>query len=133
METVACELKYSGVAFAFLLAAAGGTLAIVLVLPLGPAIRAAVLLYLFAQSARACRALVTPRALRLFRSREMHVLEADGTWREGVVRDGSFVLPWLTVVRWRPRGARFDRGLVLLRGMALEEELRKIRVILRFG
>jgi hypothetical protein len=70
--------------------------------------------------------------MRLERTRRIHVQLSNGTWRTGTVRDGCFVLPALTVIRWRPDGARLDRALPLLPGMALPEELRKIRVILRF-
>jgi hypothetical protein len=133
METVACELKYSGVGMAFLLLATAATLALVLAMPLDPAIRAPGVLYVAAQSARACRAMLAPIALRLHRTREIHVCEAGGAWVTGELRDGSFVLPWLTIVRWRPAGARTDRTLVLVRGMATDDNLRKIRVILRFS
>jgi len=131
MDSVACELKYSGAAMAFLLAAFAGTVAVVLATPWPPGLRAAILAYAFAQAARACRALLAPRALRLHRTREIHVQSANGTWRTGTVRDGCFVLPALTVIRWRPAGARLDQALPLLPGMASREELRKIRVILR--
>ena len=56
-----------------------------------------------------------------------------GEWRQGTVRDGCVVLRWLVAIRWRPAGGRFDRALLLLPGMAGEEDLRKIRVILRMA
>ena len=133
MEAVACELKYSGVALAALLAATAATLGLAVVLPLAVPLRAAVVAYVLAQAARACRELLAPRALRLHLEGDIHVLHGRDRWLEGRVRPGSFVLPWLTVVRWRPHGRRFDRSLVLLPGMADGEDLRKIRVILRCG
>lgn len=133
METVACELKYSGVAFAFLLAATAWTVGLVLATPWPPWLRAAILAYVASQAARACRVLLAPTAIRLRHSRDIQLRSADGAWEEGTVRDGSFVLPWLTIIRWRPAGARLDRTLLLLPGMAPAEELRKIRVILRFS
>jgi hypothetical protein len=132
METVACELKYSGVGIAALLLAFAATLAIVLATPLPPLARAAALLFAAASALRACRSLLAPRSLRLTRSRELHVRD-DAGWRSGMVRDGSFVMPWLTVVRWRPDGARFDRTLLLLPDLAPPGEMRKIRVILRWA
>lgn len=132
METVACELKYSGAGMAILLAATIATLALVLVLPLPDLGRASLLLYVAASAVRACRALLAPRWLRLDASRGIELREDRGV-RSGQVRDGCFVMPWLTVVRWRPEGDHRDRTLLLLPGMATGEELRKIRVILRWA
>jgi hypothetical protein len=132
IEAVACELQYSGVGVGALLAATAATLALVLALPVSALLRASLLLYVFASSARACRAILAPRGLRLRRSGEIQVREGD-RWTEGTVRDGSFVMPWLTIVRWRPEGARRDRALLLLPGMAPPDELRKIRIFLRWG
>ena len=131
METVACELKYSGAGIAFLLAAVAASLGLVLALPLSGFLRTALMTYVMAQAARACRRLLAARALRLRLGGDIQVQDDRGRWTEGRVRDGSFVLPWLTIVRWRPAGARFDRTLALLPGMARAEDLRNIRVILR--
>ena len=132
MESVTCELKYSGVAIGALLAATAATQALLLALPLDGGLRAASLAYVFLQAARACRAHLSVRALRLDRDRRIEVLQA-GRWCAGAVREGSFVLPWLTVVRWRPEGMRSDRTVLLLPAMVSAEGLRKIRVLLRFG
>ena len=132
METVACELKYSGAGIAILLAATAVTLALVLAMPLPPLARAALLLFVAASAARACRALLAPRWLRLDATRGLELREDRGS-SAGQVRDGSFVMPWLTIVRWRPEGARRDRTLLLLPGMAAPEEMRKIRAILRWA
>jgi hypothetical protein len=58
---------------------------------------------------------------------------ARGPPAEGRVVDGSFVAPWLVVVRWRPDGARWTRSIFLLPDMAGEQELRRLRVLLRWG
>ena len=50
---------------------------------------------------------------------------------QGTVRDGSFVAPWLTIVRWRRTGTRFDRTLLLLPDMLGKEDFRQLRVILK--
>jgi toxin CptA len=73
------------------------------------------------------------RALILRRSREIEVGLDSGRWVHGAVRDGSFVAPWLTIVRWRPAGARFDRSIVILPGMLGAEEFRRLRVMLRWS
>jgi toxin CptA len=132
IEAVACELKYSGVGVAVLLGAAAATFALVVAMPMAPLLRASLVLYVFAAAARACRELVAPRSLRLGRTGEVHVRDAAG-WRDGELREGSFVMPWLVVLRWRPSGRRFDRTLVLLPGMAPPDDLRKIRVFLRWA
>lgn len=133
MEAVDCELKYSGVALAFLLAACVASVLLAFVLPLGGALRAAVVLYVVAQGLRACRALTRVTGLRLGVGSRVAVRGPGGGWEEGVVRDGGLALPALTVVRWRPAGARWDRTLLLVPGMAPREALRRIRVILRHG
>lgn len=131
MEAVTCELQYSGAALAALLVATAATEGLLLALPLSGGLRAAGMAYVFLQAARACRGLLALRALRLDDERRIEVHWA-GRWRAGAVRDGSFVLSWLTVVRWRPEGAWFDRTVLLLPAMASAETLRKIRVLLRF-
>lgn len=132
MEAVECELKYSGVGVALLLLVAGATVAVVLATPMGPLLRASLLAYVAAVAARACRCLLAPRALRIDHERRIEVVDARGR-RPGTVRDGSFVMPWLTIVRWRPDGGRGDRALILLPGMASAANMRKIRVILRWA
>lgn len=132
VRAVACELKYSGAGLAILLCAAAATMALVLAIPMGALLRSSLVLYVFASSARACRQLLAPRSLRLARSGEIHV-RGDGGWRSGRVRGGSFVMPWLVIIRWRPQGARLDRSLVLLPDMAARDELRNIRVFLRWA
>jgi toxin CptA len=66
-------------------------------------------------------------------SGEVAVQDRDGEWVRGELRDGSFVAPWLTLVRWRPEGRRLDRTVLLIPGMAAEEELRRLRILLRWA
>lgn len=73
-----------------------------------------------------------PRAFALHASGEVAVQSHDGDWRRGGLRDGGFVAPWLVIVRWRPEGARLDRTILLVPGMADAETMRNIRVILRW-
>jgi len=131
VESVTCEIKYSGVALGALLAAAAATEALLLALPLVAGLRAGCMAYVFLQAARACDGLLATTALRLDVGRRVEA-RVRGKWCPGVVRDGSFVLPWLTALRWRPDGAWFDRTVLLLPSMASAESLRKIRVLLRF-
>ena len=73
------------------------------------------------------------RALALDRSRAIRVRDGRGRWRSGIVQEGSFVAPWLTIVRWRPDGARFDRAFLVLPDMVGAEDFRRLRVLLRWG
>jgi toxin CptA len=73
------------------------------------------------------------RAILLRRSREIEVEMASGAWEAGVVLDGSFVAPWLTIVRWRPEGARFERSILILPDMLSAEGFRTLRVLLRWS
>jgi hypothetical protein len=65
------------------------------------------------------------------RVEEGGAIEVGGT--AGTVRDGSFVAPWLAVIRWRPRGAWRDRRLLVAPDMLGAEDFRRLRVLLRWG
>ena len=133
-----CRFQYSGAALALPAGLAAATLAVIAASPGPVALRVA------GGAAVACLALaagrrltprwggVAPRALAVRASGEVAVQGREGEWARGELRDGSFVAPWLTIVRWRPEGRRFDRTLLLLPGMADAASLRKIRVILRW-
>lgn len=133
METVYCELKYSGLGIAFLLVAAGCTIALALALPWAIPWRMLLVGWIGGGSFVACRALAAVRSLRLDRSGVIVLVRRNGSSVSGTVRDGSFVAPWLTILRWRPQGGRWDRSLVLLPDAADAEAMRKIRVILRWA
>ena len=134
-----CRLQYSGAALGLPAGLAAATLGVLGFSP-GPA-PARVL----AGAAVTCLALaaarrltprwggVAPRALVVRASGEVVLQARDGEWLRGELRDGSFVAPWLTIVRWRPEGRRRDRTILVLPGMSDAETLRKIRVILRWG
>ena len=132
MERVNCDLQYSGALLAFLLGAVAGAVGLALILPLPPFLQAAVGLYALAQGARAARESLQPRALCVAVGGRIEVMLGKH-WRSGRVQPGTFVMPWLTIIRWRPDGARFDASLVLLPGTAARDAMRKIRVVLRWG
>jgi toxin CptA len=73
------------------------------------------------------------RTILLRRSREIAVCSDNGLWRPGRVCDGSFVAPWLTIIRWRPDDRVFARSIVILPGMLDAESFRRLRVILRWS
>lgn len=66
-------------------------------------------------------------------SGRIEVEPVSGSPARGRVASGSFVAPWLVVVRWRPEGARWPRTIFLLPDMAGEQEMRRLRVLLRWG
>jgi hypothetical protein len=143
------ELKYSDAAVEIRIApsciwimlvmiAAGATLLVIAATPGFDAMRvlAGTWVACAAIDAVHSRALLRgPRAARALRVRgnAIDVQDGLGRWRTGTVRAGSFVAPWLTIVRWRPDGAWFDRTAPILPGMASREELRRLRVIVRWG
>lgn len=133
MEEVCCEFKYSGVADAFLACAVASTLALVTLAPFPAEARAAAFAWVIALATHSRRAVTGVAALRLDCERGISVRARDGAWRAGTVRDGSFVAPWLTIIRWRPEGARLDRTLGILPDMLSRKAMRKIRVILRWA
>jgi hypothetical protein len=65
-------------------------------------------------------------------SGEIDLTFADGRHIAGHVRDGSFVAPFLTILRWRAPGHRFDRTVLVLPDMTLPEDFRRLRVLLRW-
>ena len=73
------------------------------------------------------------RALHVGRAGEIEVRDGTGAWGSGTVRAGSFVAPWLTVIRWRAPRDRFDRSIVVLPDMLAAEDFRRLRVCLRWS
>lgn len=132
MQEVYCEVKYSRAAFALLAAAVGATLALVILVPFTDEARALAFAWVIALAWDAHRRLATVRALRLDCTGAVAVSDRMG-WRTGRLREGSFVAPWLTIIRWRPDGARLDRTLVIVPDMIPATAMRKIRVILRWA
>ena len=137
MGTMAANDKYSGavdlalapsrIVAACIAAATVATLALVAVTPLR--VDAAILLATAAAclACPALRAARTPRRLAVERGGAVSV---DGV--AGELRDGSFVAPWLAIVRWRPAGARFDRTVLVARDMLPPADFRHLRVLLRW-
>jgi toxin CptA len=138
VPAVMFRFQYSGAALALPAALAAATLAVVAESPGAVALRIAGGAAVTCLALAAARRLtprwggVAPRALAVRASGEVAVQDRDGEWVRGELRDGSFVAPWLTLVRWRPEGRRLDRTVLLLPGMADAGSLRKIRVILRW-
>jgi hypothetical protein len=136
---VEMALRPSRVAAIAILAMAVATLALIAATPGPTALR------ILVAAVVACAALERLHAIALRRGRRgvrtilvqgtraIDVELATGRWRGGLVRDGCFVAPWLTIIRWRPHGARFDRSIVLVPDMMPREEFRRLRVLLRWS
>ncbi|MEO7741657.1 MAG: hypothetical protein ABIR98_01800 [Usitatibacter sp.] len=118
---------------AFLALAVAATLALVTFSPFPEEARALAFAWVVAFAIHSHRTHARTTGLRLGRGGAISLRDRDGAWHPGAVRDGSFVAPWLTIVYWRPEGARLDRALVILPGMLSREAMRKIRVILKWA
>ena len=131
---VRIALAPSRSAVAAIAAMASATLALILLTPGPPAPR------ILAATWVACAALHALHAVALHRGRRgvraLHVdrdgaielRDGTGAWRAGRLRAGSFVAPWLAIVRWRAPGARFDASVVILPDMLPAEDFRRLRV-----
>lgn len=135
---VGLELRPSRGAAWAIAAAAGATLGLLALAP-GPAalrILAATWVACAALEAIHSRAMLRGargvRSLALRRG-EVEIEDGLGNPRAGRLAAGSFVAPWLTVVRWRPHGARFDRTVPILPSMVDGAQFRGLRVALRWG
>jgi hypothetical protein len=125
--SVSFTLAPSRRARAFIAAAGLGTVALLLALPLSAPLRLALAMWCFAMAAHAL-ARQRGSVIRIVDATSITVGEL-----EGEVVSGSFVAPWLTIVRWRPRGKRAVRTLAVLPDMLDRESFRRLRVILRWG
>jgi hypothetical protein len=133
IEPVLCELQYSGAVAALPGLAAAATVAIVLALPWTLALRGFIVLAIVGLALREHGSLFAVRLLRVGGDGAVSVTHRDGRVREGRLEAGSFVSPWLTIVRWRPTGARFDRTVPITPAMAHRDAFRRLRVRLRHG
>jgi len=135
---VAAEDKYSGAVDAFLtrsrvlpVLVGAGAFATVALLAATPLPLGAALLLGTWVACLSLHALDRARRVRSIALDREGVLVVQG--RAGRLCEGSFVAPWLTVVRWRPAGARFDHTLLVLPDMLGHDDFRKLRVLLRWG
>jgi hypothetical protein len=131
METVVCELKYSGVVPGLIAGAALATLAIAMALPWSLLLRASIGLGVCGLALRSAREILDVRSVRVEADSTVTVTARTGLATHGRLRGGSFVAPWLTIVRWRPDGARFDRTVLVLAATADAAHFRRLRIRLR--
>lgn len=135
MGAVRTNDKYSGAVVvtlarswrlaAFIASGAGASLALVATTPLPVATAVLLATWLACAGLDAWRRGVRRRHLALGLDGSVAI---DAT--PGRLRDGCFVAPWLTLVRWRPDGARFDRTVAVLPDMLPADDFRRLRVLL---
>jgi membrane-bound toxin of toxin-antitoxin system len=139
VETVRIELQYSRVGLAIVFAMALATAALLFALPLAAALRLALLAWIAALTLEALdrvvllRGVRAARSLRVQRDGAIEVESPSGVRTAGTLRPGSFVAPWLAVVRWLPENSRWDRTVLLLPDMAPAGDFRRLRVLLRWA
>ena len=124
---VSLRLRPSRIALAFIAAGSLATLAMLALLPGSSLARAGAAAWCAAIAWHAFGHALKPRELVVSGGLAVAV---DGA--EGRIVEGSFVAPWLTVVHWRPLGARFARTVLVLPDMVDAESFRRLRVILRW-
>lgn len=133
------ELQYSRAAVAVLAVMALSSAAIVLATPWSVPLRCAftfAIAALFAEALQRVALLKAPGAARFIsvqRDGRFEVESRSGAVRTGQLRAGSFVAPWLVIVRWRPDGARGDATVLVMPDMASGEDRRRLRVLLRWA
>jgi toxin CptA len=112
------------------LLAGGATLGLLALIPLVGWLKAPAALWVGGTMIDACRR----AAIREFHIDGDHIeLMTEGGCVHGELRSGSFVAPFLTIIRWRPPGARFDRTLLILPDMIDPDSFRRLRVLLRWA
>ena len=119
-------------AVAFVLLSAAATTVLAIALPLDPVYRMAIVAWLGILTLSAQRKARAASELQLDAAR-IEVTRFGQPPQIGCLADGCFVAPWLTVIRWRPDGARFDRTIAVLPDMLSREDFRRLRVLLKTG
>lgn len=118
---------------------ASATAALLLAVPMAIPVRLALLAWTAALALEALQRVVllrgrrAVRRLRVQRDGAIEVESPSGVRTAGAVRPGSFVAPWLVALRWRPGNGMRDRTVLLLPDMAAAEDLRRLRVLLRWA
>jgi hypothetical protein len=139
IEAVRVELQYSRAGMALVAGWSLATAIVACVTPCSTGARMAMLAFIAALAVEAaCRVALLrgPGAVRSFTMQRDGAIEVErpsGARLAGRVRAGSFVAPWLVILRWRREGARWDSTVLLLPDMAAAEDLRRLRVLLRWG
>ena len=77
-----------------------------------------------------------PALMHIGNDRRMTVTDYEGRSHAGTILDGTFVGAWLTTIVWRRDGSPWWHpapAIVVLPDMLPADELRRLRVALRYG
>jgi len=133
------ELGRSRLAAAFVFVSHIATASLVAFAPVDAMLRAAAVVAIGAHALRALRTWALQSAARavvgveISADRRAVLIERCGRRCEGAVRAESYVGEQFTTLVVRPDGARLSRAVPILRDMLPEEDLRRLRVLLRYG
>jgi hypothetical protein len=133
------ELGHSRLAAAFVFVTHVATASLLAFAPGDAMLRAAAVVVIGAHALRAARTWALQSAARavvgveLRADRRAVLIERCGRRCEGEVRAESYVGERLTTLVVRPDGARVSRAIAILPDMLPEEDLRRLRVLLRYG
>ena len=133
------ELGRSRLAAAFVFVSHIATASLLAFAPVDAMLRAAAVVAIGAHALRALRTSALQSAARavvgveLSAGRRAVLIERCGRRCEGEVRAESYVGERLTTLVVRPDGARVSRAVAILPDMLPEEDLRRLRVLRRYG
>lgn len=133
------EPRPSRIACAVLATACVATAALVVALPLDAPLLAATLAVVggvVAHGFRRCAGRGVPALLHVGADRRVTITGRDGRSRDGTVQCDSCVGALVTVIVWRPDGARWwqpSESIVILPDTLPADDFRRLRVVLRYG
>jgi hypothetical protein len=133
------ELGRSRLAAAFVFVSHIATASLLAFAPVDAMLRAAAVIAIGAHALHALRTWALQSAARavvgveLSSDRRAVLIERCGRRCEGEVRAESYVGERITTLVVRPDGARVSRAVAILPDMLPEEDLRRLRVLLRYG
>jgi hypothetical protein len=133
------ELGRSRLAAAFVFVSHVATASLLAFAPGDAMLRAAAVAAIGAHALRVLRTWALQSAARAVVGVELRVdrravlIERCGRRCEGEVRAESYVGERITTLVVRPDGARVSRAIAILPDMLTEEDLRRLRVLLRYG
>jgi hypothetical protein len=130
------RLRRSRLAPAALVAVYAATAALLVALPLPPALLLWGAIGIALAGALALRSIIGSAAaakLVVGLDRRIAVTRRDGRAAAGVVLGDSFVGARLTTIVWRPDGARLVRALIVVPDTLPQADFRRLRAVLRYG
>ncbi len=138
-DALKVELGRSRLAAAFVFVSHVATASLLAFAPGDAMLRSAAVVAIGGLALRALRTRALQSAARavvgveLTADRRAVLIERSGRRCEGEVRVESYIGERLTTLVVRPDGARVSRAIAILPDMLPEEDLRRLRVLLRYG